>query len=999
MKFFSRALLACVCLAATAFAQTVETAPVSAPSTRPGPKPGELAPDFTVIGPKGEEIKLSDFRGKLVLIDIWATWCGPCIASMPHNSEIAEKFANDLVILAVNAHDSRANYDGWVARNGDKYKFLTAFDPAGQSNWANSVFNTQYGVTGFPSLFLVDREGRLVGSTAGGGSGENPHVTRLLAKGGLAIDTSHLPPEDLSRPSSIPAVAKRPANATNAANNSPVLKFGQVAAEQPAPDFTVESPDGKPVKLSDYKGRSVFVGFWSGARNPPADLTAIAADYRAQGLEVLAINVATEKADFAKWYAENSANLTYAVAWDPAGKAFNESAAYMQYGVGMFPAYFMVKPDGTLVGGIIGLGEKVSGHLREILLRGGMKPTEADFELIRKTIVPEHLRNGGMQAAQRRPQANAAAAPTGPLGTGAIAPDFVMHDVDGRTVKLSDFKNKVVILDFWATWCGPCISSFPHTQAIAAKYKDQDVVVLASGTSDTIAQFKQWIPKNQPKYPDMIFVFDPNERGSATFEERASSKLYRVSGIPTQFIIGRDGKIIETIVGNGGKEDARTEAALAKAGVKVDPAVVAKGNEQLAAAAERAAKDAAAAAEAAKNPPPPFRENFGTLAAGTAPAAFDVEDAAGDLVPFSSIAPGKALVLAIWSAGMGGPEPMVQLWESWNKKYADKGVVFAAICGFDSREAFDQWRAKTADQISFPVYFDPAGKPPVPPKPRDEMTEEEQRAYGTASREHMGKVVPMKLGGIITPIPALIVFNSEGNLLGWAAGYGPRSAEAVGNLLLRAGIELAAEDRPSRVYTAEETKPAAPAPRVETLKIGALAPDFTTTTLDGKPVKLSDFKGKVVILDFWATWCGPCMVAMPHTQEVAAQYKDQGVVVLGSCTSDTRDKFESWVKANQSKYPDILWSHDPAERGNDRASYKLYGVSGIPTQFIIDREGRIVDIVIGYKKGEVILDASLAKAGVKVDAAILEKARADLASRAALSGQPPSPALPLTPKR
>ncbi len=174
MKFFSRALLACVCLAATAFAQTVETAPVSAPSTRPGPKPGELAPDFTVIGPKGEEIKLSDFRGKLVLIDIWATWCGPCIASMPHNSEIAEKFANDLVILAVNAHDSRANYDGWVARNGDKYKFLTAFDPAGQSNWANSVFNTQYGVTGFPSLFLVDREGRLVGSTAGGGSGENP---------------------------------------------------------------------------------------------------------------------------------------------------------------------------------------------------------------------------------------------------------------------------------------------------------------------------------------------------------------------------------------------------------------------------------------------------------------------------------------------------------------------------------------------------------------------------------------------------------------------------------------------------------------------------------------------------------------------------------------------------------------------------------------------------------------------------------------------------------
>ncbi|HRJ47797.1 MAG TPA: redoxin domain-containing protein [Opitutaceae bacterium] len=1009
MKYASsfRGLALCAALfIAAPWLAAVETvpAPDSGGTERVRLQAGDVAPDFTVIGPGGETMKLSDFRGKMVLLDIWATWCGPCIASMPHQSGLAEKFAKDgLVVLAVCASDTRANYDGWVSRNRDKYKFLTAHDPAGR-DWKSSVFNTHYGVGGFPSLFLIDRDGKLVGQTAGGGPNENPHLTRLLAKGGLPIDTSHLPPERTDAPKSIPAVKKtmaRPAGSAPlmgggmAPANSlriPTAQLGSVKFGDEVADFVAVGVDGREIKLSGFKGKPVLITFWTGARAPADDVAALHAAYKDQGLAVWAINVATEQADFDTWAKASAAALGYTVSWDSAGKAFMESSAHMNFGVGMFPAYVVVGADGRFRGGIIGMGPKVGTWVRQSLDRAGVKLTAADQAAVLETL---------KELAAARPAQDSRSAPAAPpadrprtLAAGDVAPDFVMHDVDGNEVRLADFKDKIVILDFWAVWCGPCIASFPHTQALAAKYKDQGVVVLASGTSDTIARFKEWIPRNQPKYPDMVWTFDPNERGSATFEERASSKLYGVTGIPTQFVIGRDGKIAAVIIGNGGKEDARTEAALAGLGVKVDEAAVAKGREQLAKAAEAAKARAAAAEEEKINPKPRFTVNYGKLKAGEAVPDLTLTDATGTAVSLGELTRGKTTVLSVWSGTPGAD--VLNFQESWSRNYAGQNVQFIAMAAYASAEQVAEMRAALAGKISFPLLADPAGAPPRPDKPMDEMSNEEVAAFRQASSAHFGKAAPILFtGGAMAPLPHNYVMDAQGRFVGFFVGAGPGTAESLGNLLLRAGVKLSSEDTPARVFTVEETKPPEPEARREMIKIGAMAPDFTTQDLAGKDVKLSDYRGKVVILDFWATWCGPCIAAFPHTQEVAAQYKDQDVVVLGSATSDARAAFERWVKANQEKYPDIHFSHDAAERKPERASLALYGVSGIPTQFVIDREGRIADIVIGYMKGEVILDAALAKAGIKVDPAIVEKAAADLARRKALSGEAPAPSLRL----
>jgi len=164
---------------------------------------------------------------------------------------------------------------------------------------------------------------------------------------------------------------------------------------------------------------------------------------------------------------------------------------------------------------------------------------------------------------------------------------------------------------------------------------------------------------------------------------------------------------------------------------------------------------------------------------------------------------------------------------------------------------------------------------------------------------------------------------------------------------------------------------AAVAKRPELIKNGLEAPDFVSRNLEGKEIKLSDYRGKVVVLDFWATWCGPCRRSLPHTQEVAHKTKDRGVVALAVCTSDTRAKFDEFVKANQATYPDIVFTCDPNVRGSatyaDRASSKLYFVSGIPTQFVIGKDGKIVGSLVGYRDGDTRLESTLAKAGVKMD--------------------------------
>lgn len=123
------------------------------------------------------------------------------------------------------------------------------------------------------------------------------------------------------------------------------------------------------------------------------------------------------------------------------------------------------------------------------------------------------------------------------------------------------------------------------------------------------------------------------------------------------------------------------------------------------------------------------------------------------------------------------------------------------------------------------------------------------------------------------------------------------------------------------------------------------APEFALKDYRGNVIHLSDYRGKIVLLDFWATWCGPCNVEIPWFKDFESKYKGRGFEVVGVSMDDSGWKaVEPFMQSKRMNYQIVL--------GDDKTGDQFGGIQVLPTVFLIDREGRValVDVGLGAKK-------------------------------------------------
>jgi cytochrome c biogenesis protein CcmG/thiol:disulfide interchange protein DsbE len=126
------------------------------------------------------------------------------------------------------------------------------------------------------------------------------------------------------------------------------------------------------------------------------------------------------------------------------------------------------------------------------------------------------------------------------------------------------------------------------------------------------------------------------------------------------------------------------------------------------------------------------------------------------------------------------------------------------------------------------------------------------------------------------------------------------------------------------------------------------APGFTLVSPAGKKISLSDYKGKVVIVDFWATWCPPCRKGIPDLIDLQAEFGNKLAVIGISLDTDTKDQVASFAKENNINYPVLFATPDVVQS---------YGnIESIPTTFIIDKNGNIVNQFVGLTPKEVFVN-------------------------------------------
>jgi peroxiredoxin len=481
------------------------------------------------------------------------------------------------------------------------------------------------------------------------------------------------------------------------------------------------------------------------------------------------------------------------------------------------------------------------------------------------------------------------------LAIGQPAIDFTQNDTDGKPVSLASLRGKYVLIDFWASWCGPCRTEFPYLHKAYDQFKGNNFEIIGVSLDENRSAWLNSIKENNFPWLEVCDM-----KGHLNEVVLA----YGINAIPQSFLIDPQGTIIaKNLRGNDLsqklkeviKPSAPSDTFTIKANVVGMPA------------------------------------STKVYLSYQVPGRFVIDSAAMDngsfvfsgMIPY----PLKAQLL-LDHDGVGltrlGPDPDALT------LYLDKGEIDihstdsiknSVITGSRINAEYTKYKAFIAVPVKEMALIsaEEAAAPAVKKKDQQFLNDLRSRFQKASEDKIAFQYQYIKLNP-----------NSEFSL--------GALHEIAGANIDVARIEPLYNSLSATIRNTVAGKEFARSMEVaRTTSVGAMDPVFTQNDVNDKPVSLADFRGKYVLLDFWASWCGPCRMENPNLVKAYTQFKDKNFEILGVSLDSKKEAWVAAIKADKTP-----WVHVSDLKGWQNEVALEYGITAVPQNFLIDPNGIII---------------------------------------------------------